>query len=177
VEGELITFSPGVRLLLSTFNPMNAQYMDALEQVDVIVRHLSQMARVILLDLGPSMTPFVRTVLPHCDNIVVIFEPFIATLQQSKFLLDGLKGLGFTKERVDLVSLNRVRTGTQPTIEQLSRKLDHPISVYIPPAPELAMQATTRKTPIVIQDPESITSQQINKLAGVIIEKDTRPDE
>jgi MinD-like ATPase involved in chromosome partitioning or flagellar assembly len=49
--------------------------------------------------------------------------------------------------------------------------LGHTIAVIFTPAPELAYQASAHNLPIVLQQPDSLTSQQFSKLAERITQR------
>jgi MinD-like ATPase involved in chromosome partitioning or flagellar assembly len=70
-----------------------------------------------------------------------------------------------------VVLINRARTDIQLSWNQVKDQLKSPIAVAFTPVPELAYQAAKKNIPIVLQQPDSLVSQQFTKLADLIITK------
>ena len=115
--------------------------------------------------LGTALPPISLKVLNNCDQVIVVVEPVPTTLSQSKLLLEELTVLGIGKSRINVVLVNRIRTGIQMTWSQVQDQLGYNISVIFTPAPELAYQASINNKPMIIMQPDSLTSQQFIKLA------------
>jgi pilus assembly protein CpaE len=165
VESGLIAHPSGVRLLLASPQPRDAQYLSALPNFEAITRHLLHLASFVVFDLGPSLTPLADKLLNFLDEIIIVTEPFSQTLLQTKALLEDLAFKGIGDNRIDVVLVNRVRTGLQLSWSQVQEKLGRSVSVNFTPAPELAFDASTKNSPMVVYQPDSLTAQQFMKLA------------
>lgn len=168
VEGQLVSHGSGVRLLLSSPRPADAQQAQTVQQFGEIARHLAYLADYIILDLGPSLPPLTRTVLGHCDQVLVVVEPVPGTIAQTRLLLEDLGKLGFGPGRVDIVLLNRTRSSVQASWTQVQEQLGRKVAVVLSPAPELAYQAENNNAPMVLLQPDSLSAQQYAKLAEVV---------
>jgi len=171
IEGELLLHKSGVRLLLSSYDPADAKHITAVDHFDTIIRHLAYMSAHIVLDLGPGITPVTDKVLTHCDEIIVVLEPIPGTILRTMTLVDELMKRGFGEGRINTVLYNRQRTEMQYSLAQVQMEYRHPISIVFTAAPELTYQCSKANTPLVIQHPDNLTSQQFAKLADNITKR------
>ena len=171
VDAELTAHSPGLRLLLASPQPREAKYINHVENFEAIARQLMYLGKYIILDLGTSLSPMASKVVPLCDEIIVAVEPVPQTLAQSKALLDDLVDMGIGSGRISVVVVNRSRSGMQLSWSQVQEQLGRNIAVIFTPAPELAYQASTNNMPMILQQPESLTSQQFTKLAELVVQQ------
>jgi MinD-like ATPase involved in chromosome partitioning or flagellar assembly len=88
---------------------------------------------------------------------------------QSKWLMEDLVRNGIKDDNISVVLINRIRTGSQLSWSQVQEQLERNLSVIFTPAPELAYQSSIQSSPLVIQQPDSLTSQQFQKLAEKLI--------
>ena len=160
-----MTHASGVRLLLASPKPRDAQYLSALPNFEAITRHLVNLASFVVFDLGPSLTPLTDKLLNFLDEIIIVTEPFPQTLLQTKALLEDLAFKGIGDGRIDVVLVNRVRNGLQLSWSQVQEQLGRSVLVNFTPAPELAFDASTKNSPMVAYQPDSLTAQQFMKLA------------
>jgi MinD-like ATPase involved in chromosome partitioning or flagellar assembly len=171
VEAELTAHSAGLRLLLASPQPRDAKYINNVESFEAITRQLMYLGQYIVLDLGTSLTPLAEKVAPLCDEIIVVVEPVPQTLAQTKSLVDDLVAMGIGSGRIIVVVVNRIRSGMQLSWSQVQEQLGRNISVIFTPAPELAYQASTNSMPMILQQPESLTTQQFAKLAELVAQR------
>jgi CheY-like chemotaxis protein/MinD-like ATPase involved in chromosome partitioning or flagellar assembly len=171
IEGELLLHKSGVRLLLSSYDPADAKNISAVDHFDAITRYLAYMSAHIVLDLGPGITPVTDRVLTHCDEIIVVLEPIPGTILRTMTLVDELTKRGFGEGRINTVLYNRQRTEMQYSLAQVQMEYRHPISIVFTAAPELTYQCSKANTPLVIQHPDNLTSQQFAKLADNITKR------
>ncbi|HEX7976229.1 MAG TPA: response regulator [Anaerolineales bacterium] len=171
IEAEMIAHVSGVRLLLSSSQPHDALYMNAIANFDAISRRLVYMSRYVVLDLGPSLPPLSEKILQQCDEIMLVTEPVPQTLLQTKILIDDLVAKGIGEGRIDIVLVNRVRSGIQLSWSQAQEQLGRSIAAIFTSAPELAYQASLNNVPMVIQQPDSLTAQQFAKLAEKVVQR------
>jgi pilus assembly protein CpaE len=165
VESELISHNSGVRLLLSSHNAAEARLTAEVANFEAIARILPGIGRFVVLDLPPAIDPINTRIMPLCDQIIVLVEPSPHTITQTKSMLEEMVKMGIGEGRIDLVLVNRIRSGVQLSWSQVQEQIGKNISVIFTPAPELAYQASVHNVPIAIQQPESLTAQQFRKLA------------
>lgn len=168
VETELIGHHSGVRLLLSSPQPCDAQYITAVSNFEAIAHYLPQLARYVLIDLGTAITPVNQKVIPCCNEIIIVVEPSPHNVFQTKTMIQDLATMGTGEGRIKPVLVNRVRSGMQLSLNQVQEKLEHNITTVFTPAPELAYQAANNNIPLLLQQPDSLTAEQYNKLASLV---------
>ena len=171
VEKELIQSKYGIRLLPSSTNIMDVELTRATEQMEAIAGFLPQLAPLVLLDIGANMLPNVDRVLKMCKEIIVITEPYPGTINLTKRLLEQLSGIGIGKTNIiSAIVVNRTRADMQLTVPQIQEILGMPIIHLIPPAPELAYQASMNNVPLSQFQPGGLIAQQFTRLAEIIIQ-------
>lgn len=174
VETGLITHATGIRLLLASPLPCDAKYACEAAQFEAITHQLKFLSKHTIIDLGSSLTPAVEKVLAMCDDVLVIVEPVPQTIVQTKALLEDLLNRGFGDGRAHPVLVNRIRSGMQLSWSQVQDQLGSGISYIFTPAPELAYQASINNLPMILQQPDSLTTQQFKKLAEMIAQRNIR---
>lgn len=170
IEKEMIKSSTGVSLLLASTSLKNPEVLNATEQLKTLVQQLPYMATYTILDLGSELCPNFEPALDHCDEIILVTDPFPVTVSRTKNMMVPLLEKGFGKSRIlTVVLFNRVRSDLQLTVTQVRELLDNQVPIVIPPAPEQAFQAASRSVPMVLAQPDSLVSQQLNSLADFIL--------
>lgn len=168
IEAELAMHKSEVRLLLASYRPSDAKNVLLVEKFETIARHLAHMGHFIVLDLGPAISPITDKVLSFCDELIIVLEPSPYVLQRTQILMDELAAKGFGEGRVNAVLYTRQRSELQLTLPIVQQQFKHPISVVFTPAPELVYQSARSNTPLVVQHPDNLTTQQFYKLADNI---------
>ena len=168
VEAELIAHRSEVRLLVASYRPTDAKFLLQADKFEVIATHLAHLGDFIVLDLGPALPPLTEKVLSVCDELIVLLEPVPNTLVRTQLLVDELVARGFGEGRLNAVLYNRTRSELQLSLSQVQQQFKQNILVVFTPAPELAFQTAKSNTPIVIQHPDNLVSQQFAKLADSI---------
>jgi CheY-like chemotaxis protein/MinD-like ATPase involved in chromosome partitioning or flagellar assembly len=164
VERELIVYPPGLRLLLSSPRPREAQIQYPIESAQAVINSLRSMTRQSFFDLGSGYDSTVSRLQREMDQIILVVEPIDATLRMARELLRELEAGGTGNGRVHIVVVNRVQTNAQTPWNDIEQILGKEIRAIISAAPELAVQAAKANTPIVMFQPKNIISDQILKL-------------
>ncbi len=172
VQNELVLHSSGVKLLLASYKPNDIQYANDTDKLTTIVNHLGTLAQYTLLDIGANILPGIDKVLELCNETILVVEPMPNTITRTKVLLDDLADKGFSKSRIlTLVLINRIRSDIQMSWTQVQEAIGIPITSIITPAPELAYQACTRSTPMILAQPDGIIAQQYVKIATALAQR------
>lgn len=170
IQPELITHNTGVQFLLASYQAGDARHLANIDGFVVLTKALSLMTNYLVLDLGPAITPLVDKVLSACDELVVVTEPHPHTIKQTKALLQDLVGRGFGQGRVRVILVNRSRSDVVLSLNVVQEELAHPVAVAFTPAPEILYQSSIRNNPVVLSQADSLTAQQFNKLADLLIQ-------
>ncbi|MBI4768840.1 MAG: response regulator [Chloroflexi bacterium] len=171
IEGQLVTHSSGIRLLLASYGPSDSALLSGAAQVEAIVRHLTGMCKVLVLDLGAGLSEASRRAIALCDQVIMPIEPNRISVAQTQAFMADLDAIGVGQGRVSLVLVNRVRSSLQLTVSKLEQSLNHRVATVITPAPELAYQANEAGAPLVLLQPDSLTADQISRLTQMLVQK------
>jgi len=173
VETQLLrTTYSGVRLLLADSEISDVDLVEASAQIESVVRILPFLASMVLLDIGVPVLPKIDRVLAFCDEIMLVTEPFPASLRSTKRYMQELSNSGFGKSKLlTVVMINRIRADIQLTITQVQESLGQTVAQVIPPVPEIAYQAALQFLPLVKIQPDGLVAQQYRRLAEIIAQR------
>ena len=173
VTSSLSTTSFGVKVLLAPFVTGNINFSTLGDSLASIVSALSKINAVVFIDIGTNFLPGFEKICSNLNLLILLTEPQILTVKRTKILLEQLNSANLsTNKEVDLVMYNRVRADIQMTSTQVTEEMDGmPVSVLIPPFPELANQAAQRHVPMINMQPDSLIAQQFYRLAETIKER------
>jgi pilus assembly protein CpaE len=173
VETELVrTTYNGVRLLLADSEISDVDLVGASAQLEAVVRTLPFLAPMVFLDIGVPVLPKLDRVLAFCDEVMLITEPFPASIRGTKRYMQELGNCGFGKSKLlSIVMINRIRADIQLTITQVQESLGQTVAQVIPPVPEVAYQAALQYLPIVKLQPDGLIAQQFKRLAEIVAQR------
>jgi MinD-like ATPase involved in chromosome partitioning or flagellar assembly len=80
-------------------------------------------------------------------------------------LFQSLEADGICRGRLNIVVINRAQSSLQTPWQEIEQHLGQDIKAIISAAPELAFQTIEANMPMVLFRPNSITSNQLAKLA------------
>ncbi len=169
VERELIEHSSGIHLLLASDDPTDAGQIASIGRFESIARHISTLARFVVLDLGPALPPTTTQILDQLDHVILVIEPVPQTVAQAKLMLEGLRRYGMGHSKISVVAVNRGGTSLQLPLSRMEDDLGCPVLVVFPPAAELAYRAATDGQPMVSLQPDSLIAEHFVKLAESIL--------
>lgn len=165
VENALVKHDSGLNVLLASNKPENAHLNCEGDKFLRIANHLNLLARTTVIDLGSSLNPAAEKLVDICNQLIIVVEPSIPSVLQTKALLDDLSlrmmGLG----SLNIVVVPRSRSEFQLSRKEIQGQLGRTVSVIFSHVPELAFQATQQGAPMVNLQANSITTQQFRKLA------------
>ena len=169
VEEELIDHPLGIRLLLSSSNPADGRYSNAIAHFEMIAQQLAMLSSYIVVDLGTSINPITDKVLRYFDELIIVVEPIPQTIVQTKAFLTEINATVASDKNMTIVLVNRLRSGVHLSWSQVQEQLERSISVIFTPAPELAYQASVNNTPMIKYQDDSLSAEQFEKLAERVI--------
>ena len=168
IESQLTSHSSGIRMLLASSEPRTGILPS--QQVEVVVRQLARMTDYLLLELGSSMDDAACAAIQQCSFVVLIAEPQRVSLTLAQGMVAKLAAMNVLREKIGLVLFNRVPSAASVTKTTIEGLLGEVLSV-IPPAPELAFQASEVGMPMYLIQPGSLVSGQIRDLAKLVATK------
>ena len=174
IAQELIQHDAGFKVLTASNHPRDFHLINQTSQYENLVARLATLGQYIVLDMGMGLPPFVQRILPMINELIVVVEGNPNTITYTRALINDLLEFGTSKDHIATVLNNRLRSETQITWAEVQEQLEHPIAATLTPAPELFAQASRLKTPAVLCQPDSLTSQQINKLVERVTEHEAQ---
>jgi len=170
IDGLLASTDFRVRLLLAPNLSQEPDYAGNSIQYEAIVSGLSQLASLVVLDMGAYFSDAVMQILLKCNEVVVVTEPQQLSIIQNARLLDLIhKAYTFSSAMpINIVSVNRTRSDMILTVSQMEETLHRPIALGIPPATELSVYSARQHMPMAVVQPENVGVQQFGRLAEII---------
>jgi pilus assembly protein CpaE len=170
VKEELFVHDTGLRLLFGSVQPKDAALANSVAPMEALVNRMSYLTAYLVLDLGAGLTALAQKLIASCNLIFVVAEPVANAIAHSNMLINDLIDAGVPKANVQVVVVNRIRSDTQLTMQEMENQLGQLPVVAITPAPELIYMATRMKTLAIISRPDSLTAQQFAKLATAVLD-------
>jgi MinD-like ATPase involved in chromosome partitioning or flagellar assembly len=170
IKDQLFKHESGLSLLLASSQPSDAALVEASAQFEILVERLGYLAPFVVLDLGAGLPPLTQKLVKMCHQLIVLIEPVPNSIMHAKALLNDLKSLGFNKQNITPVVVNRIRSDTQMNWTYVQERLEFPVPVMIMPNPEVIYQANRQLTTAVAFKPDSSMGVQFTKLANIMVE-------
>lgn len=168
VEAEVVTHTSGVRLLLASYQPQEAELDEAVTQMEAVVNNLASLCNTLILDLGAGIRPYTKPLLTMSDRVIVVVEPVYPSNVIARAVLDELFSSGLARNKTSLALITRERTSLNIPWKQVEADLGIDLAGIISPAPELAQQAAQSGNPLVIMHRDTLTGDQIRKMTETI---------
>ena len=168
VEAELVTHSSGVRLLLSSYQPQEAELDEAVSQMETVISNLATMSDVLVLDIGSGVRPFTRPLLGLSTRVVVVVEPVYPSNVIARAVLEEMFSSGLERSKTSLALITRERTSLNIPWKQVEADLGIELAGIISPAPELSQQAAQNGKPLVVLHRDTLTGDQLRKMTETI---------
>jgi CheY-like chemotaxis protein/MinD-like ATPase involved in chromosome partitioning or flagellar assembly len=166
VESELADHSTGIRVLLTPARPREMELEQAIPQLEAVVRNLSTMCTLLVLDVGSGLRPHVVPLLNMSDRVLLVVEPVYPSATLARNLIDDLQHSGISRHKISLALMTRERTSLQLPWQQVESDLGIDLAGLISPAPEQAHEADQSGTPLVLLHPNALVGDQLRKLAS-----------
>jgi len=170
VKEALFVHDTGLRLLFGSVQPKDTALANSVAPMEALVNRMSYLTAYLVLDLGAGLTALAQKLITSCNLIFVVAEPVANAITHSNMLINDLIDAGVPKANVQVVVVNRIRSDTQLTMQEIENQLGQLPVVAITPAPELIYMATRMKTLAIISRPDSLTAQQFAKLATAVLD-------
>jgi Flp pilus assembly CpaE family ATPase len=165
IEKELAIHPSGLRSLLASARPKEAQIKFPIESALAAIATLRALSPQTVYDLGHPYDNVVSRLQREMDQIVLVVEPVDVALKMAQRLLQEMESGGAGGGRIHIVVVNRAQTDMQTPWNEVEHILGRDLRAIISAAPELAYQAARAAMPIVMFQQNSIVSNQLMKLA------------
>ncbi len=161
----------GVQLLVANSQIDEVKLLSATEQMKKTVKLLPLLASLVLLDLGSGNLINLDELIPLCDEIFLLLDPYPAGILSARRLSLELSEWGFGKAKpLSLILVNKFPSGLQSSVKDIEDFLENTLAAVIPPAPEIAIQAETQGKPMLSIQLDSTLNKRYNELAAKIMQ-------
>ena len=173
ITNSLITTAFGVKILLAPVSTAGLNFATLADHLNAILKVLSKMNAVIFVDIGTNFLPGFEKICSYLTGIILLTEPQLVTVKRTKAMVEELNAANLTAGKtIDLVLYNRIRADIQMNSIQVTEEMKGmPVSIMIPPSPELANQATQSHKPMINVQPDGLVAQQFNRMAEILQER------
>ncbi len=134
-------------------------------QLAAIIASLSQLAEIVLLDLGSALDESTIAALSLCQRIVLALEPQRLAVTVAQNLIAQLDRHGIPTQRLIIALINRTPGAVTLDKRTIESMLKLPVSSLLPPVPEVASQAAEEANLIIQLQPGSLIADQFRTLA------------
>src|SRR5262249_13673202 len=99
VENELVVHSSGIKMLLSSMRPREAQMNVNPDTAALILKHLRTLARNVVVDLGCGLTRQNQRLIKDLDQLAIVVDAQRVTLNMVRELIKELESMGVGRGR------------------------------------------------------------------------------
>lgn len=161
---RLIHHASGMSLLVNADQPTPAALLTP-AQVAALINSVSQLAHVVVLDLGSTLDDLTLTALGLCRRVVLALEPQRIAVAAAQNVSAQLERRGIPGARLSAALINRTAGTVMLDKQVVESQLKLPIEVLLPPVPEVAGQAADESNLIIHLQPGGLFAEQIRTLA------------
>jgi septum site-determining protein MinD len=159
----LIRHSSGIDFLPGILRPQQTPHLETRYLKDVFSLFRPQYDYIIV-DAGHGFTELAVDVLNEANLILLVAEPDVLSISQSKWLLDTLQSLLFPLSMVKIV-LNRAESISSLGLQEIQLALRSEIIAQIPSEGKVVMEAVNRGVPVSLVNSRSKVSKAIESFA------------
>ncbi len=159
LEACLTRVNEGFDILAGPNDPIKANEVRK-EQLEYILSVVSPRYDFILLDIGQSVNPLSIAALDRSDSICVIVQPSIAYARTGRRLLDILRALHYSNEKIRLV-VNRHGRRDELTRVTLENILGAKIFHMLPDEPTVVDEAISHGVPVAREHKRSTIARAL----------------
>ena len=161
---RLVQHASGLQLLLVNADQSAPAAALTTPQLTTLIGSVSQLAHVVVLDLGSTLDDLTLTALGMCRRIVLALEPQRIAVVAAQNLGAQLERRGIPAARLSVALINRAPGATMLDRRVIEDQLKLPIEVLLPPITEVASQAADEASLIIHIQPGGLYAGQIRTL-------------
>lgn len=171
VESCVTRHQTGIHVIPAPLGPATNTQPITPAHAEALIKHLDDLAKVVILDLGSQVSPTVRQLLERCDHVVFVTEAARISLHLTQTLLQNeQEALGtLSSALIHVVVVNRVRMAVALTRTDIEEMLDRELLAFFTPGPELFRQAALEGRPAILAQPEGLHANIFRELAKALV--------
>jgi pilus assembly protein CpaE len=159
------TCSPQLKVLLGP-QSTDEYHPVAPAQAEALLRALSLMADLVLLDLACHPSELLEASLRNCHRVVLAVEPEKSCLQAAQELINWQVSYGVNRNLLRQAIVNRARLAAPIPYDQVASSLDCQLIGQVPALPDAAARAIQIGRPIVVSSPDTAAADALRDMAN-----------
>lgn len=164
IEGNLHVHSTGLKVLTAPTDI--AQLVELSGQMwRTLIKQVSKLASTVVVDTAAVADDVLSEILTCADDIIVVTEPEMTSLNGARGLLSSLDGEADIRANLHLL-VNRVGLQGSVSTQAIGKRLGHDIVAELPDDPALVTFAINRGIPFTLSHPRAALSREITMLAN-----------
>jgi DNA-binding response OmpR family regulator len=165
VQAALQNTAFGARVLFGAQKPGDLLDMTA-EQSGQLVTALETLADIVVLDFSFQSPAVAEAAAQRCSFVTLLVEPDPAAIQMAKVVIDQLRLWEVSDATMGAVVFNRTALAMAMQAGEIKRQLGCELIGVLPPAPDPAMAAQSRGTPLALYKPELLVATNLVQIAN-----------
>jgi DNA-binding response OmpR family regulator len=170
VSQQLLAHPSGLQLLLPSINVHGTAESIPADQMQTLLNLLSRLSQAIIIDAGNNIDYNTLIALKVCHQIVLVIDPQRLSITVAQTMIAQLDRHGIKSDRLIIAVINRSSNAISLDKRAMESALKLPISVLIPPEPDMAAQAADQAALILYMQPSSIIADQFRSLAERVMQ-------
>jgi len=168
VSGLIATTPFNLRLL---FGPQRPEEFTELSEslVGAALGRLNQMADFVILDVASGITPAHSAIVRSCSQILLLLEPESTAVAAAGVRLQQLLAWGARTEQIFCLLVNR-QGAALLSLHEVENQIGQKVIGMIPPALDVIAIATQYGSPLVLYQPNHMTSVTYADLVAAVID-------
>lgn len=140
------------------------------EQVEAIFENLVNMAEYVVVDLPHMPSIASRSTLRAAHTVVMVVDPEPGCVDSAQALLELMRAWTISPSIIKFVIVNRTQSAQTISAAELERTLGCELLGTVTAAPDMAVVATTKGSPLVSSAPTSLVAGTLQDVIGRVME-------
>ncbi|QGU00292.1 hypothetical protein SYNTR_1698 [Candidatus Syntrophocurvum alkaliphilum] len=156
----------GIKILTAPAHPEYASFIEA-EHIEKILNLVSQVFNYVVIDAPTHFSDTVIPALEFAQEIIIVANPDLASIQNLKQCLDLLNSLSM-QSKVKVV-FNKVGNNGYLDVKDLEKQLGVDVQCNIPNCEKEALNAVNLGVPLILEYKKIPASQKIREFAAKLV--------
>jgi MinD-like ATPase involved in chromosome partitioning or flagellar assembly len=139
------------------------------EQVEAILDNLVNMTEYVVVDLPHMPSIANRTTLRAAHTVIVVVEPEPTCVSSAQALIELMRAWTISPSIIKFVIVNRTQAAQTVSAAELERTLGCELLGTVTAAPDMAVVAMSKGSPLVSSAPTSLVAGTLQDIIGRVI--------
>jgi DNA-binding response OmpR family regulator len=154
------------------FGPQKLEEFGELDagRTGAVLSRLITLGDFVVVDLPPITGPAHETIIKTSSTIILLLEPELSSVAAAAMRLRQLDAWGATSPMIKLLVVNR-QGALMLSLREIENRLERAIDGVAPPAAEVLNIAVQSGSPLVVYQPDHVTSMNLSDFVARMVEK------